>query len=362
MTNMSGGRLKIASLLPTLLLSACGLTGSPHEAPPALRAVLISDLNASYGSTHYPAEVGHAIRHITDTWRPDLVLVAGDMVAGQSPELSDSAVWSMWAAFDSAVAAPLRAARIPLVVTLGNHDGSAYPAHARDRRIAVEYWRRSLESVSPLPLVDREHYPLRYTVVFGDVFIVAWDATRQESATNDELLDWLRRELTSSTARQSRHRVVIGHLPLYGVAEGRDRPGEILTDGDVLRRQLQAWGATLFISGHHHAYYPGRRDRIELLHAGALGEGPRQLLGTGDPPYKTVSLLSFLPDTLAITTYEIDEDGSLQAVPIRDLPEVVCGSTGWVARRDVVTGHRRACSQVERGSLSRHAHPAIMEE
>lgn len=334
---MPGGRLNITSLLPILLVSACGLAGPAPEAPTALRAVLISDLNASYGSTHYPAEVGHAIRHITDTWRPDLVLVAGDMVAGQSPELTDSAVWVMWSAFDSAVAVPLRAARIPLVVTLGNHDGSAYPAHARDRRIAAEYWGRSLDSASPLPFVDREIYPLRYTVAFDDVFIVAWDATRQESATSEELLDWLRRELTSSAARKARHRVVLGHLPLYGVAEGRDRPGEILADGDVLRRQLQEWGATLFISGHHHAYYPGRRDNIELLHAGALGEGPRQLLGTGKPPYKTVSLLAFLPDSLAITTYEIDVDGSLEVVPIEDLPEVVCSSSGWVGRRDVVT-------------------------
>src|SRR5690606_35265958 len=213
-------------LLPTLLLSAC--TGSASRAPaPELRAVVISDLNASYGSTHYPAEVVWVVRQITETWRPDVVLVAGDMVAGQSPELTDSAVWAMWAAFDSVVATPLREARIPLVVTVGNHDASAYPAHARDRRIAGEYWQRAADA-APLPFVAREHYPLRYTGALGDVFISAWDATRQESATSDDLLAWLSDALASPQAMEARHRVVLAHLPLYGVAEGRDRVGEVL--------------------------------------------------------------------------------------------------------------------------------------
>ena len=72
--------------------------------PPVVRAVVISDLNASYGSTHYPDEVSLAVKHITGTWDPDFVLVAGDMVAGQSTQLTDSTVRAMWEAFDSVVA------------------------------------------------------------------------------------------------------------------------------------------------------------------------------------------------------------------------------------------------------------------
>jgi hypothetical protein len=241
-------------LASAVLLSGCARVLPAPEPQATVRAVLISDLNASYGSTHYPAEVGHAIRHITASWHPDLVLVAGDMVAGQSPQLSDSAVRAMWNAFDTVVAAPLRAAGIPLIITLGNHDASAYPAHARDRRIAAEYWRGSQSETQRLPFADAVEYPLRYTVVFGDVFIVSWDATNEESATSTELLEWLHGALTSRAARRARHRVVLGHLPLYGVAEGRNRAGEVLADGDRLRRQLERWGATLFISGHHHAY------------------------------------------------------------------------------------------------------------
>ena len=298
--------------------------------------MLISDLNAAYGSTHYPAEVGLAISHITDTWRPDLVLIAGDMVAGQAPQLSDSAFRAMWQAFDSVVAAPLRAARIPLVVTPGNHDASAYPAHARDRRITTEYWRNALNDRDLPYLLDRMHYPMRYTLKRGDVFIIAWDATRQESATDDELTDWLRESLMSDDAVSARHRVVLGHLPLYAVAEGRDRVGEVLAGGDALRRKLEDWGATMFISGHHHAYFPGRRGALDLLHAGALGEGPRPLLGSAVPAPKSVSLIEFGADSAAFTTYIIDAAQPVpQLLPIESLPPVICSTIAWVGRRDL---------------------------
>lgn len=298
--------------------------------------VVISDLNASYGSTHYPPAVGHALEQITDVWRPDLVLAAGDLIAGQAPQLPDSAVRAMWTAFDSTVAAPLREARIPLVVTLGNHDASAYPAHARDRRLALEYWRARSRGAD-IPFVDREHYPLRYTLRRGDVFVAVWDATNQESATDRELLRWLRDALSSSEARRARHRVVLGHLPLYAVAEGRDRTGEVLAQGDSLRQRLEAWGATLFISGHHHAYYPGRRGELELLYAGALGDGPRPLIGAGMPARNTVSVLDFFADSLAITTYGVDPDtGEMELLPLQSLPRAICSSSGWVARRDLI--------------------------
>lgn len=327
---------RIGLLIVAGLLTGCAVTGSAPAPRSVFRAVLISDLNASYGSTHYPAEVGNAIAHITDTWRPDVVLIAGDMVAGQSPQLPDSIVWAMWAAFDSVVAAPLRSAGIALIATMGNHDASAYPAHARDRRIAAEHWRASPHR-SQLPrLVHGDHYPLRYAVRYPDVFIVAWDATNQESTTSEELLNWLHGVLTSHEARQARHRVVLAHLPLYGVAEGRDRPGEVLSHGDEVRRQIESWGATLFVSGHHHAYYPGRRDALDLLHAGALGEGPRVLLGTGMAATKTVSILDFHADSLSITTYRM-EGGTDVSEPVatESLPAIICSSRGWVMRRDV---------------------------
>lgn len=317
-------------------LLAAGCAPLRYPPPPApVRAVVISDLNGSYGSTDYAPAVGLAIRQITDRWRPDFVLVAGDMIAGQSARLADSTVLAMWQAFDSVVAAPLRLARIPLIVTLGNHDGSAYPSHARDRRFAIEYWRRAADAGQRAMHGDSERFPLRYTALNGDVFLVVWDATNAESGTSTELLGWLRQALGSEAARRARHRVVLGHLPLYAVAEGRNAAGAVLADADALRAQLVEWGATLFVSGHHHAYYPGRRGALELLHAGALGGGPRPLIGSRTPSPKTVSLLEFHRDSVALTTYGIDEaTGALEPIPLRSLPEAVCGFNGWVVRRD----------------------------
>lgn len=109
----------------------------------------------------------------------------------------------------------------------------------------------------------------------------------------------------------------------------------MLADGDALRAQLVDWGATIFVSGHHHAYYPGRRGALELLHAGALGGGPRPLIGSSEPSPKTVSLLEFHPDSVVITTYAIAEpSGALEPIPLQRLPEAICGFSGGVARRD----------------------------
>ena len=319
--------------LLVVALAVLGCATAEQPSSPLLRVVLISDLNAPYGSTQYPAEVSHAVHHITTTWRPDLVLIAGDMIAGQQPTLPDTQVRAMWSAFDSVVAAPLRAAGIPLIATLGNHDASAYPAQARDRRLAVEYWLA--RETSNIRFVERDDYPLRYAVRYGDVFVAAWDGTNEESSTNAELVDWLHDVLHSPAAQSARHRIVLSHLPLYGIAVGRDRRGEVLADGDRLRRQLEEWGATLFISGHHHAWYPGRVGSLELLHSGAIGDGPRQLVGTDIPAQKALALLEFHRDSLSITAYAIDSDGRLSEIPLRALPPVICATTGRVVRIDV---------------------------
>ena len=264
------------------------------------------------------------------------MLIAGDMVAGQAARLPDSTVRAMWSAFDSAVTSPLRSSRIPLIVTVGNHDASAYPAHARDRRMAAEYWRGDARAAIA-GMLDDTDFPFRYTVRHGDAFIAAWDATNEESSRRDTLVTWLRDALLSETSRAARHRIVLVHLPLYGVAVGRSQPGEVLADGDELRRKLEDWGATLVVSGHHHAFYPARRGRLELLHSGAIGDGPRPLVGDSAAPYKALSLLELAGDSMRVTGFRIDSAGGpLVPIALRTLPRLICGHGGWIARRDVV--------------------------
>lgn len=335
-------RRAVAAVLLALVPLAAGCSGRGAGADPApLRALVISDLNGPYGSVGYAPEVTAAIHRAVRDLRPDVVVVVGDMVAGQSPALADARVREMWAAFDSSVAAPLRVAGIPLLVAVGNHDASAYPAHARDRRLAVEHWRAA-PPVAP-PLVDSTHFPLRYTARIRDVFVAVWDATRQESTEDEELLEWLRDALTSPESRGATHRVVVGHLPLYPVAVGRDRPGEYLLRGDSLRRELERLGATLFVSGHHHAFFPGRRGDLILLHAGALGSGPRPLVGGRSAAVNALALVDFLPRGASIVSgFEIAPDGALRPISIDSLPPVICSGGHRVLRIDV-SEDRHAC-------------------
>ncbi|HEX2187425.1 MAG TPA: hypothetical protein VHG51_00945, partial [Longimicrobiaceae bacterium] len=78
---------------------------------------------------------------------------------------------------------------------------------------------------------------------------------------------------------------------------------------------------------------------LELLHSGALGDGPRPLLGGAAPPARTVTLLDFHPaaDSVAWTTYALDAEtpGGLRPVPTGTLPPALHGHGGRVVRRDL---------------------------
>ncbi|CAN5873609.1 metallophosphoesterase [soil metagenome] len=335
----------MAALLACACIAAgaCGITagGAGDDSAATgrdngFRVAVISDMNSAYGSTTYRPEVATAVTLIRERWRPDLVLAAGDMIAGQRPSLTDDNVQAMWAAFDAEVAAPLRTARIPFGFALGNHDGSAYPAHARDRAFAIEHWR-STERETGLDFIDRADFPLYYSFRQGPLFVVVWDATSAIMAADTTLLRWLDGQLAGEAARAARFRIVLGHLPLYAVAEGRDRPGEVLDDADALRARLERHDVHMYISGHHHAYYAGRRGGIELLHTGALGEGPRPLLGTQQPSPRTVTILDFDARSadVRITTVVIGDEMNQDTVPLQSLPRRIDGHNGYVLRRDV---------------------------
>jgi hypothetical protein len=305
---------------------------------------VISDLNSSYGSTEYEPEVYDAIRRIREEWRPDLVLAAGDLIAGQQPSLSDAQVREMWMAFDSVVRRPLTDAGIPFGFTLGNHDASAYPAHARDRALALEYWRNP-DHRTGLAFVDHDDFPLNYSFALGGVFVLAWGASHAGLAADSGALLRAERALQSDAARQAALRLAIGHLPLYAVAEGRNRSGEVLDAPEALRALLEGNGVHTYISGHHHAYYPGRRGELELLHTGALGQGARTLLGSELQAAPTVTLLDIRPadGSISYKTYaaERTEHGILWR-EIRDeaLPQTICGINGCVTRRDLTRRSR----------------------
>lgn len=275
-------------------LAAAGAAGLGLPPRGDRRLVLISDLNASYGSTTYIPEVGQGIALIPSL-RPDLVMCAGDMVAGQKASLGTTQLQAMWAGFDRQVLRPLRRAGLPFVPAMGNHDASSSLvggrfAFERERQEASRYWRRQQGDLG-LTYADASGFPFFYSVLQGGLFLLVLDASSAQIPA--EQLRWAERSLTSAGARGARRRLVMGHLPLLGVSQGRDTAGNVLAQSLELRQLLERAQVEAYISGHQHAYYPGRLGQLDLIQLGALGSGPRKLLGQSGAPFQTLTVLDY---------------------------------------------------------------------
>ena len=297
------------------------------------RAVVISDLNSQYGSTEYEPEVTQAIALIPQ-WQPDLVLCGGDMIAGQKASLTESQIKAMWAAFDRHIAAPLRSYGIPFAFTIGNHDGSGAIKNQnfifeRERALAKAYWQPQQLGLN---FVDRANFPFYYSFQINGIFFLVWDASTQN--ISPQQLDWVQQSLDSPAARQATAKIVLGHLPLYPIASAKNKPGEYLTDGNQLRSLLEQNQVLLYLSGHHHAYYPGKIGSLQLLHAGALGQGARQLIGSDLLPQQTITVLDLEldPFQLTYTTYDAK---TWEIIALEQLPASISGDYGSIIRNDL---------------------------
>ncbi len=288
----------------------------PAPIPP-LRVAVVSDLNGSYGSTTYSSDVDNAVDSIVAD-APDLVLSTGDMVAGQQSGLDYRA---MWDGFHAAVSDPLARAGIPFAVTPGNHDASGYSGYANERAIFEDEW---LVRKPAVDFVDDSDYPLRYAFTMGDTLFVSLDDTTV-GALSSEQMRWLDGVLDTP----ARVRVVYGHVPLYPFAEGRE--SEAIFDSD-LEDLLNAHGVQLFVSGHHHAYYPGKRGSLRLVGTSCLGSGARSLIGTSSTSPKTV--LRFTIEDGAITGLDAYGGSAFTSAVARSSLPTSVGSGSDVITRD----------------------------
>ncbi|MBT9317763.1 metallophosphoesterase family protein [Leptothoe spongobia] len=301
-----------------------------------VRAVVISDMNSRYGSVDYRQEVMTGVS-ILPQWEPDIVLCVGDMVAGQSISLNTADVEAMWEGFDNLILNPIREADIPFALTIGNHDASSqtyedgayiYPI---DREVTSRYWQAHQNDLD-LQYIDTGDFPYYYSFKQNDIFYLVWDA----SAANvpDAQLTWAEQQLSSAAAQAAKFRIAIGHLPLYAISQGRDRYGEILNNADQLQALLERHHVHTYMSGHHHAYYPGHAGDLQLLHTGALGSGPRTWLDRTDAAMQTMTVLDFFFDTdeTVYTTYNMNR---MELVDTRTLPRQIVGPTGRVLRNDI---------------------------
>lgn len=308
------------------LITASQLTAQTNDHG-SVTIVVISDLNDAYGETTYSSHLHAAINYV-DELRPDLVLCAGDMVAGQNKKLSEENVRAMWQGFDTAVLQRLQAANVPFAFTFGNHDGPNNHSYARDRSVARDFW---LLRKPDLDFCDASGFPDYYSFAIKGIFIATIDAST--NTVSQQQRDWLKVQLNSDVAQKSRLRLVMGHLPLYAIAAGRNRPGDVLGDADALHSLFCKLGVDYYLSGHHHAFFVSEKDSLKMLSAGALGGGARKLLGCQRPPVKTFTVLNLPASAAQLQIITHDVTNKMRVINIADLPLELPGFNGTSQRQ-----------------------------
>jgi 3',5'-cyclic AMP phosphodiesterase CpdA len=202
------------------------------------------------------------------------------MVAGQRrPALSDVEVRAMWQAFHEAVTDPLTRAGIPLVVTPGNHDASAYGGFEGERAIYADEW---IARKPQLNYVDDRDFPYFYAFRLRGVTFVSLDATVLGPLNGDQEL-----RLRDVAAGQETL-IAFSHLPLWPIAVGRET--DVIGDPD-LQKLFESIGLDLHLSGHHHAFYPSWKDGITFVGQACLCDASRLLIGRTERSAQSFTLL-----------------------------------------------------------------------
>jgi len=326
----------LAALVPPV--SAAQGVGSQwmfQPVPGDVRLAVISDLNSSYGSLDYETQVIKTVK-LLPQWRPDIVICPGDMVAGESFSLTKERLQQMWTSFNQQILGPMRKAGLPFGFTIGNHDASSAQSlrggflFQKERDVANDYWNGGIDT--GVTFVDRGGFPFYYSFQQKGIFYLVWDAS--SNRISPEQLAWAEKSLASPVAQKAALRIVIGHLPLYGVAIGRNELGEVLDEADQRRALLERYGVHTYITGHHHAYYPGHRGKLQLLHTSALGSGARPLIAGGQKPQHTLTIVD-VNLAQAATTYTTYNMNTLQVVDPLKLPRTLVSVNGIILRRDI---------------------------
>ena len=284
---------------------------------------VMSDLNGSYGSTSYNQHVQRGVQWVGEDLRPDLVVIPGDMVAGQRRDLD---YVTMWRAFHQTVTDPLAGAGIPMAVTPGNHDASGSPAFWRERIHFAREWNTRRPQ---LQFVEDSFYPFYYAFELGPALLISLDGT-EVGPLDRAQREWIRRVLEENQHKAVK--VVFSHVPLFAVSQGRER--EFLNDRE-LEALFEEMGVDLMISGHHHAYYPGKRGETVYLHSACLGDGPRRLIGMEERSPRSISVIRFGDEgILEMEAYRSPEFE--ERIELESLPESIGEGDQQLWRIDVV--------------------------
>ena len=301
------------------------------DATAAQSIVLISDLNGRYGSDDYHDRVGQAVGAVIRL-RPELVISTGDMIAGQKqPHLDRARLDRMWAAFNASVADPLAGAGIPLAVTPGNHDGSAFPGFALERERFEAQWGARQPAGQILP---GSEWPRRYAARLDGILLISFDGTRPGHLPESErafVAAMLRDYGAAASAT-----IVFSHLPMWPFATGRE--AEILDDPELLAL-LHDHGVDVYASGHHHLFYAGT-DEAGMVHVSvaALGGNARSFAGEQQRQPHGIAVLEIAGNSISLQS--LQDPGFRDPLPVDALPAAIRGPRGVLKRLDGPTALR----------------------
>ncbi|SFG65124.1 metallophosphoesterase family protein [Pedobacter insulae] len=293
-----------------------------------LKILLISDLNAGYGSLTYSEDVPAVISEI-DRIKPDMILCGGDMVAGQKASLTEQNIKGMWQSFKNVVFDPIQKRGIPFGFTLGNHDAS--PGFSMDRALAAQFWNEEKQSTN-LTFVDSAHYPFYFSYLKNNVFFMSWDASGAK--IDPALYTWLKEQTSLSVAKKARMRVLLGHLPLYAIVAAKNKPGEVNANPDSALSFFKMHQIDLYISGHQHAYYPAAKNGVQLLNSGCIGDGPRMILGHTTLAKKAYAVIEIPVNRPLTFSQKAFAPFTNEEIRLSCLPDSVIGFNGTVYRKD----------------------------
>lgn len=300
--------------------------GHKTEKDMYFKIAVISDLNASYGSTSYHPAVAATLNELK-TIKPDMVLCAGDMVAGQKTTLTQQNLDSMWMSFDTKILSPIKEMKVPFGFTVGNHDAS--PNFSKDRATAKQFWLKNRDYLN-LDFADHTNYPFYYSYVKNEVFLISWDAAGAN--INDEVFTWMQKQLNSPRAKRAKLRILLGHLPIYAIVTSKNKPGEVLAQTNKITAFLKDNNIDLYISGHQHAYYPAKENGLRFLNTGCIGDGPRQLIGDTTAARRAYTIINIPIKDYKKFSYKTFIPSEQKEINLKELPDSVVGFNGVLRR------------------------------
>ncbi len=177
--------------------------------------------------------------------------------------------------------------------------------------------------------MDDTHYPFYYAFAARGVLFVSLDATTV-GLLSREHMDWLG-DLLDKHGGDYAQRIAFSHLPLWPFAQRRER--DFIGD-PKLEQLLRKAGVRLYLSGHHHAFYPGHKDGIHHVSQSCLGAGPRKLIGTSARSPRSFTLIEFDQRRLRLAAFQSPD--FTRPIDWATLPEQIRSQATTLTRADLV--------------------------